>query len=50
MKNMNSTNSGYAYGVRILRHLREELAWATDKQLWVISNLKQLAIPQKTKE
>ena len=26
--------------VRILSHLKEEVAWAVDKQLWVISNLK----------
>ena len=26
--------------VRILNHLKEELAWAVDKRLWVISNLK----------
>ena len=26
-------------GVHILRCLKEELAWATDKQLWVISNI-----------
>ena len=32
---------GVAYvGVHISRHLIEELAWATDKQLWVISNIK----------
>ena len=29
-------------GVHISRHLKEELAWAIDKQLWAISNLKQL--------
>ena len=26
-------------GVHILRHLKEELAWAIDKQLQVISNI-----------
>ena len=25
-------------GIHVLRHLKEELAWAKDKQLWVISN------------
>ena len=25
-------------GVHVCRHLIEELAWATDKQLWVISD------------
>ena len=25
--------------VRILRHLKEDLAWATDIQLWIISNI-----------
>ena len=25
--------------VHVLRHFREELAWATDKQLQVISNI-----------
>ena len=30
---------GVAYvNVHVLRHLKEELAWATDKWLWVISN------------
>ena len=32
-------------GVHVLRLLKEDLAWATYKRLWVISNLKQLAIP-----
>ena len=26
--------------IHILRHLKEELAWAIDEQLWVISNEK----------
>ena len=25
--------------VRVSSHLKEELAWATDKQLWVISTI-----------
>ena len=25
--------------VHILRHLKEELAWAIDNQLWLISNI-----------
>ena len=29
----------YVYVVHILRHLKEELAWAKDKWLWVISNI-----------
>ena len=30
---------GVAYvNIHILKHLKEELAWAIDKQLWVISN------------
>ena len=33
--------------VHVLKHLKEELAWATDKQLWVIWYLKPLAIPQR---
>ena len=28
--------------VHVLRHLKEELAWATNKRLRVISNIKQL--------
>ena len=27
-------------GVCVSRHLKEELTWAKDKQLWVISNIK----------
>ena len=26
-------------GIRVLRHLKEELAWAIDRQFWVISNI-----------
>ena len=26
-------------GVDILKDLKEELAWATDKRLWVINNI-----------
>ena len=26
-------------GVRILSHLKEELAWVVDKRLWVISTI-----------
>ena len=34
-----SLKVGVAYvNVHVLRHLKEELAWATDKWLWVISN------------
>ena len=30
---------GVAYvNVCVLRHLKEELAWGIDKQLWVVSN------------
>ena len=32
---------GVAYvGIHILEHLKEELAWAIDKWLWFISNMK----------
>ena len=27
------------HGHTISRHLKEELAWATDKWLWIISNI-----------
>ena len=26
-------------GTRVLKHSKEELAWAADKRLWVISNM-----------
>ena len=40
----------WAYvGIRVSRHLKEELAWPTDKWLWVISNIKQLC-HKETKE
>ena len=26
-------------GVRVLRCLKEELSWAADKRLWIISNI-----------
>ncbi len=26
-------------GIHVLMHLEEKLAWATDKKLWVISNI-----------
>ena len=32
----------YVSVVHVLKHLKEELAWATHKQLWVVNNLKQL--------
>ena len=35
------TSSGCGiHEIHILRHLKEELAWAIDEQLWVISNVK----------
>ena len=35
------TSSGCGiHEIHILRHLKEELAWAIDEQLWVISNEK----------
>ena len=31
---------GMAYvGIHVSRHLKEELAWAIDKWLWIISNI-----------
>ena len=31
---------GMAYvSIDVLIHLKQELAWATDKQLWIISNV-----------
>ena len=41
---------GVAYiNVSVPRHLKEELAWAIHKQLWVISNtmLFETVIPQR---
>ena len=33
-------NVGMAYvGIHVSRHLKEELAWAIDKWLWIISNI-----------
>ena len=37
-------------GVHVSRCLKEELAWATDKQLWVIRHMMKHAILQGTKE
>ena len=37
-------------GVHVLRHLKEWLAWATDKRLWVISNIKNSYTTKKLKD
>ena len=36
--------------VRILSHLKEELTWAIDKRLWVISTVMLFKIIKSTKE
>ena len=36
--------------VRILSHLKEELAWAVDKRLWVISTIMLFKNSYSTKE
>ena len=36
-------------GAHVSRHLKEELAWATDKRLWVISNIMFGCITKKLK-
>ena len=36
--------------VRVLSHLKEELAWTIDKRLWVISAIRYLKNCNSTKE
>ena len=56
MKNMNPTNSGLIkvgvvdLDVRVSSYLKEELTWAVDKQLWVISTIMLFKNSKSTKE
>ena len=36
--------------IRVSSHLKEELAWAIDKRLWVISTIMLFKISKSTKE
>ena len=56
IKNMNPTNSGLIkvgvvdLDVRVSSYLKEELTWAVDKRLWVISTIMLFKNSKSTKE